>query len=549
MKFFRLMLHLGLGALYLVISSPATSQDTLTVMYYNVLNYPGSTSYRVSYFRTTCHYVMPDVLLINELISDAGAELLLNSGLNAWGVQKYQKAEFTDGPDTDNMLFYNSDKLTLYSQDTIPTGLRFINEYVLYYNSPELEFGADTIFLYFYSAHLKASTTVANRNQRRDEVMAFKDQIAAKGYPDNVFFGGDMNFYNAFNEPGYDSVVNSPIYSLVDPLPAGNWHDNPDFAYLHTQSTRTDQFGGGAKGGLDDRFDFIFFSPDVSTGENGVAYVPESCIAFGNDGLHLNMSLLDPPENLSVPDSVNTALYYMSDHLPVLCLIEIRPTAKMDIKVFIEGAFDGDSMTSGLTSSFPSDQPYDQPPWFFNDPATVKLSNPDDIIDWCIVELRITQGDAESAVTTLPSFAQACVIMKDGSVLNPETGKLPWFFDSIPGNKFVVIRHRNHLDIISLNPMSKNNGVYNYDFTESSDKVLGGMSGYSELGSGYWGMAAGDTDGNGVINLLDLTDQWNPQAGKQGYHMGDVNLDEQVTNFDKNEFILKNLNKLSPLSF
>jgi hypothetical protein len=141
MKSFRSFIRFIISALYAFILTSASSQDTLTVMYYNVLNYPGSTAQRVDNFRTTCHYLLPDVILINELISDAGAELLLNSGLNAWGVQKYKKAIFTNGPDTDNMLFFNSHKLTLYSQDTIPTQLRFINEYVLYYNSPELALG------------------------------------------------------------------------------------------------------------------------------------------------------------------------------------------------------------------------------------------------------------------------------------------------------------------------------------------------------------------------------------------------------------------------
>jgi hypothetical protein len=499
------------------------------------------------------HYVMPDVIVINELISDAGANLLLNNGLNVWGVQKYQRAAFTNGPDTDNMLFFNSDKLTLYSQDTVPTALRFFNEYVLYYNCQEPETGDDTVFLYFYSAHLKSGTLVANRNQRRDEVMAFKDHIAAKGYPENVFFGGDMNFYNAFTEPGYDSLVNSPVYSLVDPLPAGKWHDSPDFAYLHTQSTLTDQFGGGATGGMDDRFDFIFFSPDIMSGANGVAFIPESYIAFGNDGLRLNQSLLDLPVNLSVPDSVLQALYFMSDHLPVVCHIEIRhkvnDTARVDLKVYLEGAYGSDSMKSALAESFPVDQPYNLSPWFHTEQAIVNSVNFNEMIDWCLVEIRITEGDASSVLNTLSSFTKACIVMNDGSIVDPETGSLPWFQDTIPGNKFFIVRHRNHLDILSAFPALKNDDVYIYDFTTGSENVLGGSTGYSELAPGIWGMTAGDADGNGIINQFDLMGNWQSQAGKKGYFSSDINLDQHVNNTDKNNFIIPNLFRSSPLSY
>lgn len=539
--------------MYAFVFASASSQDTLTLMYYNVLNFPGTTSQRVEHFRTTCHYLLPDVILINELISDAGAELLLNSGLNTWGVQKYKKAVFTNGPDTDNMLFFNSHKLSLYSQDTIPTQLRFINEYVLYYKSPELASGADTVFLHFYSAHLKSSNTAEDRIKRRDEVMAFKNHIAAKGYPENIFFGGDMNFYNAYTEPGYDSIVNSPVYSLIDPLPAGNWHDNADFAYLHTQSTRTIQFGGGASGGMDDRFDFVFFSHDIINGLNGATYIPESIISFGNDGNRLNLSLLDPPVNPAIPDSVIQALYWMSDHLPVLCRIEImqkaNDTAKLDLKVFLEGAFDGVSMNSDLVESFPNNQPYDQAPWFLDEPASVNSVNLNEVVDWCILELRITDGDAVAALSVLPAFARAYLIMNDGSILDPTTGTLPWILDTIPGNKFIAIRHRNHLDILSAFPLEKNDSIYAYDFTTSASKVFGNNTGYSELLPGIWGMTSGDADGNGVIDQIDVIVEWSSQAGKMGYFSADLNMDQQVNNLDKIKFILKNLNKSSCLIF
>ena len=142
---------------------------------------------------------------------------------------------------------------------------------------------------------------------------------------ENVFFGGDFNFYTS-TEPAYQALISNTPYLLDDPLPAGNWHASSSYSLLHTQSTRTAEFGGGSTGGLDDRFDFILFTGDVNSGANKVQYVNNSCKAFGNDGNHLNDALIDPPVNPNVPDSVIQALYYMSDHLPVICDLTVAAT-------------------------------------------------------------------------------------------------------------------------------------------------------------------------------------------------------------------------------
>ena len=52
------------------------AQDTLEVMYYNILNYPGSTPERVEYFRIVNQYIEADIILVNEILSDEGANSL-----------------------------------------------------------------------------------------------------------------------------------------------------------------------------------------------------------------------------------------------------------------------------------------------------------------------------------------------------------------------------------------------------------------------------------------------------------------------------------------
>lgn len=309
----------------LILAGPVCAvKDTATVMYYNILGYPDNTPGRENEFRIITQYVTPDIILVNELNTNAGALTLLSQALNVYGTNHFQKAIFTNGPDSDNMLFYNSDKFTLYSQYYIVTGLRYINEYVLYFNSTDLSTG-DTTFLRFYVAHLKAGTDPSNEQQRLDEVNLFRQRLEDLPDPENIFFGGDLNLYSS-SEPAYSALTGSGTYPMTDPLPAGNWHSNYSYRHYHTQSTRTTVFGGGADGGLDDRFDFILFSGDVAGGSNGVNYITGSCKAFGNDGNHFNKSLIESPVNPNLPDSVIQALYHMSDHLPVICDIEIEGT-------------------------------------------------------------------------------------------------------------------------------------------------------------------------------------------------------------------------------
>jgi len=300
-----------------VVKGSLGNVDTLTVMYYNILNYHVD---KLPYYRTIIGYSKPDVILLNEVIDDTVSIAMLNA-INEVGICNYAKARFTDGPDKDNMLFYNADKLALALEDSIRTRLRLINRYLLYHKN----IGIDTVFMDFYSAHLKGSSGTTNAMRRYHETKKFTNYLEQLTEKKNVFFGGDFNFYNYETEPACVYLLDSGAIKFFDPINSiGNWHDNPEFAITHTQSTRTEAFGGGATGGLDDRFDYIFVTEDVLNGTNRVKYVENSYMALGNDGQRLNMSLIAEPLNESLPDSVTFALYYSSDHLPVIMKITVE---------------------------------------------------------------------------------------------------------------------------------------------------------------------------------------------------------------------------------
>ena len=310
--------------LLLGISFQSFSQlDTLKVMSYNILNFPNMVPERIDTLKDIVQHVEPDILMVCELNNSTGATNILNNAMNVDGITHYEMATFVNGPGTDNEIYYNSNKLTLYEQNEISTVLRNISEYVLYYNSSDLATTGDTVFLYCYVAHLKAGT--GWESQRLEEAEAMKDYMATRTNAENIILGGDFNFYSSSGEPAWNEILSGGGVSLKDPINSpGDWNSNSGYAPIHTQSTRTTSLpDNGATGGMDSRFDFIFLGTDIMNGFNDITYIDDSYNAIGQDGYHYNKSLIEAPTNVSEPWDIIRKLYYMSDHLPIYLELEV----------------------------------------------------------------------------------------------------------------------------------------------------------------------------------------------------------------------------------
>ncbi len=278
---------------------------TVRVVTFNTLNFGGNDVDRLTYFETILNDINADIYLFQEIENGMGGELLLDALNN--GTNDFSGSVYLNGPDTNNFLIYRNSLVTFASQDTIATDLRDISEFELF---------IDGNLIRFYSCHLRAST--GNENERFAEVTKLRDHLNQLPEGSEFIIVGDMNFYTS-SEPGYQKFIADEINNigraedLSDQI--GDWHNNSNFANIHTQSTRDSQFGGGASGGLDDRFDFIFSSYQLNNGA-GLEYINDTITSFGNDGEHFNMSI-NSGTNSVVSPQVADALYYASDHLPV----------------------------------------------------------------------------------------------------------------------------------------------------------------------------------------------------------------------------------------
>ncbi|MCF8368497.1 MAG: hypothetical protein K9G76_05595 [Bacteroidales bacterium] len=214
----------------------------------------------------------------------------------------------------------------------------------------------------------------------------------------------------------------------------------------------------------------------------------------------------------------------------------------LNIKVNIEGPFNGTEMESYLNTGLqlPLVQPYSGSPWNYSGTESVTSLPTPDIVDWVLVELRETAGDASTAYSTQSISKRAGFLLKDGSIVDID-GLSPLQFPvPVYANLFTVVWHRNHIGVMSANTLMLSADVFSYDFTTSSGQAYGGLSGYKELGTGIYGMVGGDANADGIVELADKDNFWNLESGNFGYFSSDFDLNSQVNNTDKNQVWLPN---------
>ncbi|MBC8485669.1 MAG: hypothetical protein H8D45_06475, partial [Bacteroidetes bacterium] len=200
------------------------------------------------------------------------------------------------------------------------------------------------------------------------------------------------------------------------------------------------------------------------------------------------------------------------------------PGTPVELTVFLEGPFSGTEMNTGMNDQnfLALNNPYSNLPWnHTGTEGVLSFSNPD-VTDWVLVDFR----DASSAGTALPGTSigtKAALLLKNGQVISPYGG-LPLYLNStVNNNLYIVIQHRNHLGILSANPVTEAGGMYSYDFTNGSGQAYG-TDAQKNMGGGIYGMKGGDANADSIVDLADKV-VWASQAGTRGYKSGDFTMD------------------------
>jgi len=291
---------------------------TVRIMTYNLLNFEDEND-RENDFRSIISLIEPDLIIVQEVSGQEGFSNFKSDVLDLIEPNSWTGANFINQTASQDIaLYYRNDLFTFISTSEINTaqtaGTRDVIEWRIIHNTSEKE-------LYLYGVHFKASSGQSNADQRLEEATVLRNYL--NDLNENFFIvAGDFNIYsnNQSSEPAFEMLTGSSNNNngrLYDPINRiGNWHNNSSFADVHTQSPRTTSFGGGAPGGMDDRFDWLFISSALLSDSSDIHYIGDSYETFGNDGNHFNQAI-NSGSNASVSNEIANALHNASDHLPV----------------------------------------------------------------------------------------------------------------------------------------------------------------------------------------------------------------------------------------
>lgn len=172
---------------------------------------------------------------------------------------------------------------------------------------------------------------------------------------------------------------------------------------------------------------------------------------------------------------------------------------KVDPKVFLQGPIlnpvEAGLMNDNLRQNglIPTTSPYTDSATCDASVFTVTGNNA--VVDWVWVELKA--GNDSSRLIN----GKSALLQRDGDVVGLD-GTSDLLMNAAPTNYYVVVKHRNHLGIMSAATIGFNESTPTaVDFTNSSFLTYGDFA-QAQLTSNDMALWAGDVNGNGQIRYL-----------------------------------------------
>lgn len=166
------------------------------------------------------------------------------------------------------------------------------------------------------------------------------------------------------------------------------------------------------------------------------------------------------------------------------------------------------------------------------------------IVDWIYVEVwdyppnGMGFGDTRKGVLVDSTSA---LLLSDGVVAGLDGNKYVSFDHLKDNNYYVVIKHRNHLPVMSAEKVAFTSGnitvANTIDFTQKMENAFDNSGKNTtqtplKMINGKCFMYAGDVNGDGMVSVVDMQSYEN-EASSIGYNIADLTFDSQVTLVDR----------------
>ncbi len=196
--------------------------------------------------------------------------------------------------------------------------------------------------------------------------------------------------------------------------------------------------------------------------------------------------------------------------------------SRVAMKVFLQGPYSTGThlMGTAILASVPLTSPYSE------DARTV-AAIPPDVADWVLLQARSTFDGAILA-------SRSCFLKSDGKLVLDDGTTEYAGIKIIPGDYFLVLKHRNHLKAMSAAAVTGltwgTTPASVYDFSTGTDKYY--LADAKLLETGVYGHYSGDANGSGTVDASDRSATWNGR-NQSGYLNADCNLSGTVDASDR----------------
>ena len=227
----------------------------------------------------------------------------------------------------------------------------------------------------------------------------------------------------------------------------------------------------------------------------------------------------------------NTSGSYYNLSLGTTAVVPQVINATLAVKLFLQGPFNGTNMNDNLRSLnlIPLSDPYPTLGYVHvgssaatTTSAVLSVTGNNAIVDWILVEIRSATTPTQRLYTT------AALLQKDGDIVSTN-GVSPLSIPLINGNYYIAVKHRNHLGVMTANPVNLIVGTtLNFNTIPTwGTAAMNNINGVNVL----W---AGDASFDGVLKytgenndrdfILNRIGGTTPTNIVNGYHQEDINL-------------------------